>query len=426
MLESRLLNPVQSPNREEVESLCSELTRLKKEYLQRASRGTPEKLARDHIHQLHDKIGVAQEELLTQIEQLAESRRSLEIERQRYFELFEHALDPSFVTDRLGVIQDVNLAARALLGAEMATVRGKPLALFVDRDTVTAFRSATNALATRDTTEAVLRIGDRKASYRWVRLVGRRTSSPHRMLWVGRDCEPALPPKMVDAEISIVREVAPSLGGLEDPTGMLSQAAAVLRDMKRPDMSADDRLSSVALLEELFAAQAGLLATLLDFARVVTDRIVLDEARVDLGDIVGLVGRAVEGAAADAGLTLTLAVKRGLHVRADEVRLTQIVLNLLSNAIRHTPRGGTVQVATREEGGRVALSVRDSGVGLDGEAVSRIADGRGAPSDEGGAGGLGVGLCLTKRLVEAHGGELRVTSEGLGKGAHFEVLLPAV
>jgi CheY-like chemotaxis protein len=115
-----------------------------------------------------------------------------------------------------------------------------------------------------------------------------------------------------------------------------------------------------------------------------------------------------------------------VRVEGDIHRLTQIATNLLNNAARYTPDGGRISLEVSVEGGRAALRVRDNGRGIEPAMLERIFDmfvqGR-APLKRSGA-GLGIGLALSRRLAELHGGALEAHSAGPGKGAEFTLRLP--
>ena len=105
---------------------------------------------------------------------------------------------------------------------------------------------------------------------------------------------------------------------------------------------------------------------------------------------------------------------------ADPVRIRSVLANLLSNAIRHTPSGGSVIVSARRSGDKVSIAVRDTGEGIPEEVRSRVFDrfvkGPGSP-------GAGLGLAIAKDIVTAHGGSIDLTSE-VGKGTEVRVTLP--
>ena len=117
---------------------------------------------------------------------------------------------------------------------------------------------------------------------------------------------------------------------------------------------------------------------------------------------------------------------RPLAVRADPVRLAQVLDNLVGNALRYTPPAATLNSAWGSAGKDVVISVRDDGPGLTPEQAARVFERfyRADPSRSRDAGGSGLGLAITRSLVEAMGGSVSVTSEGPGQGATFTVRLP--
>jgi signal transduction histidine kinase len=116
-----------------------------------------------------------------------------------------------------------------------------------------------------------------------------------------------------------------------------------------------------------------------------------------------------------------------VYLEADRARISQIVINLVLNALKYTPPGGRIEVELKPATGGVEISVRDSGVGVPPQHLETIFDAfnRGSAKPDDGTEGLGLGLTIVKSLVELHGGAIRAASEGLGKGSQFVVWLPA-
>jgi signal transduction histidine kinase len=111
-----------------------------------------------------------------------------------------------------------------------------------------------------------------------------------------------------------------------------------------------------------------------------------------------------------------------VYVRADAVRLRQVFANLLDNALKFTPPGGSVVIAARREPEGVVVRFRDSGIGIDGAELPRIWDRLYRVEKSRGHEGLGLGLSLVKAIVQAHGGSVEASSEP-GQGAEFRVIL---
>ncbi|MDB5793014.1 MAG: sensor histidine kinase [Massilia sp.] len=166
---------------------------------------------------------------------------------------------------------------------------------------------------------------------------------------------------------------------------------------------------------------------LLDVSRVTRGLVVIDQQRIDLREILA---QAVEQ------VTPLLQARRHqlevppqaqpLAVRGDAKRLIQVLANLLNNAVKYTPPGGRIDVETGIEGSCALVSVSDNGIGMSEELITRAFElfaqaERGSDRTQG---GLGIGLAVVKRLVELHGGSIRVHSDGPGQGSRFTVSLP--
>jgi PAS domain S-box-containing protein len=165
---------------------------------------------------------------------------------------------------------------------------------------------------------------------------------------------------------------------------------------------------------------------MLDIARVTRGTLSIERSIVDLTEVVA---RAVEIAKA-AGVHHKLDVqlpKEPLLVSGDSARLTQVVANLLTNATRFTPAGGSIWLKAWREGGQIVLTVRDTGRGVPAGQLESIfgmfVQGKEAVHRVGG--GLGVGLALARRIAEMHDGTVEAKSEGEGKGSEFILRLPA-
>jgi PAS domain S-box-containing protein len=166
---------------------------------------------------------------------------------------------------------------------------------------------------------------------------------------------------------------------------------------------------------------------LLDVTRISRGKIDLQRGRVDLREIVRRTCDDRRSEFDGSGVVLRVEHHAGpLWVDADPTRIAQVVGNLLHNAVKFTPAGGTVAVSLAARQGRAELSVRDDGIGMDPAQVERMFEPF-AQADHGlarSSGGLGLGLALVRALVELHGGSVRARSEGVGRGAEFVVSLP--
>jgi CheY-like chemotaxis protein len=126
-------------------------------------------------------------------------------------------------------------------------------------------------------------------------------------------------------------------------------------------------------------------------------------------------------------LTVTLPPEP-VYLRADLLRLSQVLTNLLTNAAKYTDRGGDIWLTVERQGGEVVVRVKDTGVGIPAEKLPGLFQmffqvDRALERSQG---GLGIGLSLVRRLVELHGGSVKAHSAGSGQGSEFTVLLPAL
>lgn len=171
-----------------------------------------------------------------------------------------------------------------------------------------------------------------------------------------------------------------------------------------------------------------LVEDLMDVARIGKGKLQLQRELVRVGE---LVQRAAELSAplfAKAGQTLHQVAEHDCLIDGDVVRLTQVFVNLLNNASKYTPQGGTVWITYGRDASGVRVVVRDTGIGLEPERLAQVFDmfSQVETAMERAQGGVGIGLGLVKGLVQLHGGTVHAESEGLGHGAQFIVTLPGV
>src|SRR6266403_1789880 len=209
---------------------------------------------------------------------------------------------------------------------------------------------------------------------------------------------------------------------LRNPLSAIGSAVAVLERLRVDDLRGTRATQIIARQTQHLAR---LMDDLLDVGRVVTGKIVLEPRAMDL---LAAARRAVATLRA-AGVTERHDVSvdgRPVWVTGDATRLEQVVTNLVSNALKFTPAGGTIRVWVGVEGGEALLRVSDSGVGMSPDLLPRIFDlfVQGDQPPERASGGLGIGLTLVRQLVELHGGRVKARSAGPGQGSVFTIRLP--
>jgi PAS domain S-box-containing protein len=191
--------------------------------------------------------------------------------------------------------------------------------------------------------------------------------------------------------------------------------------------SADNCERERTVIERQVNHLTRLVDDLLDVSRIARGKIELKEEIVETSEVVA---RAIEMASPlleQRTHTLSVQVpRRGLAVEGDATRLSQVVSNLLTNAAKYTPPGGHIMIRATEEAGDVVLRVRDTGIGIAPDVLSRIFDPfvQERQTIDRARGGLGLGLTIVRNLIERHGGTVSVHSDGPGLGSEFVVRLP--
>jgi signal transduction histidine kinase len=194
----------------------------------------------------------------------------------------------------------------------------------------------------------------------------------------------------------------------------------------------DGVLPASSLTFEQVAAEAERLSRLVDdlqeLSRVESGAVVLDLGPVSLSELVGTARKRLEQTYSAKGVSLTIDLPATLPpVHADTDRLLQVLTNLLHNALQYTPSGGRVSLSGETRGHEVVVSVADTGIGIPLEHLPHIFE-RFYRVDKSrsrqAGGGSGIGLTISKHLVEAHGGRIWVESAGEGQGSTFSFTLP--
>ncbi len=197
--------------------------------------------------------------------------------------------------------------------------------------------------------------------------------------------------------------------------------------LQRPNVESQTIADGLKVIERNARAQTQLLGDLLDANQMMSGKLSLAFEPMDLNDAVRATLDSMRVTIATRKINIESRLAEGaLPVMGDSGRLQQIVSNLLSNALKFTPAEGLVTVTTRFDDDAVYCQVKDSGEGIAADFLPHIFE-KFRQADVGSArrfAGLGLGLAITKQLVESHGGSISVSSEGRGKGAMFTVRLP--
>jgi len=209
---------------------------------------------------------------------------------------------------------------------------------------------------------------------------------------------------------------------LRTPLTPIRMAASMLDEMRIADLP---RMR--AIIERQVLHITRLLVDVLEVSRVGIGKMRLSRETLDVADIVE---QAIDTClpamdARDQHLRTSLP-QDALMIHGDPVRLAQVLVNLLDNASKYTPTGGDVELSVATSGNELIVTVTDSGIGLTPGTLSTmfepfVQDPQAIAFN---AGGLGIGLTVVRELVEAHGGTVSASSDGLGAGSRFTVLIP--
>jgi PAS domain S-box-containing protein len=199
--------------------------------------------------------------------------------------------------------------------------------------------------------------------------------------------------------------------------------------LSRNNVTNEDYTQAVEAISRNARAQAKLIEDLLDMSRIINGKIRLDMQNVKLSEVIREAMAGVQLTALSKGIELETELDPNTiesSVLGDRTRLQQALWNLLTNALKFTPRGGRVRVSLRQAASHLELSVSDTGRGISPDVLPRVFDRfwQEEASITRKHGGLGLGLAIVKQLVELHGGTVRAMSPGEGMGATFVISLP--
>jgi PAS domain S-box-containing protein len=211
---------------------------------------------------------------------------------------------------------------------------------------------------------------------------------------------------------------------LRNPLGPVSNAAQIISRLNTDPQIA----GPLQIISRQIAVLTRLVDDLMDVSRLERGKVELSLRRTDLHSLLRDAAQCVGKAAAARKLKLETILPEGpLFVNIDENRFQQVVLNLLGNAIKYTPEGGSIWVKTMQEANEIVVKIQDTGIGIAPDMVARIFElfTQAPIATDKVPDGLGVGLAVVRQIVELHGGSVQARSAGMGKGSEFTVRIPA-
>jgi PAS domain S-box-containing protein len=213
---------------------------------------------------------------------------------------------------------------------------------------------------------------------------------------------------------------------LRNPLAAISNAIRLNRE---PDLPADERQWIGQMLQRQTDQLGHLIDDLLDVARITRSKIELRKENVSLTDVANRTLDTLRPQLQRSRQRLTLDFpSQPVWANADASRLEQVLVNLITNAIKYTKEEGQIWIKIVREENDAVIAVKDTGIGIAPEMLPRVFE-LFAQAEQGldrSRGGLGIGLTLVRRIVDLHGGSVHVASPGVGMGSEFTVRLPAV
>ena len=368
-----------------------------------------------------------------------EELKALRGSERQYRRLFEAAKDGILILNAIsGQIEDVNPFLVTLLGYSREEFMGKKLWEVGPFKDVAASKTAFEELRTKE----YIRYEDLPLQARDGQLVSVEfvsnvypVNGDHVIQCNIRDI--TIRKQMVD-ELRRAKDEAEQSN--EAKTRFISMLSHELRTPLNPLMMLihawrkekllpPEFLPDLEIMQRCVEIQAKLIDDLLDVTAISRGKIELEFAPQDIHELLRYTVEVVQLQIDKKQLRVVMSLQaKDSTVLTDFTRLAQVLWNLIKNAVKFTPVGGTITLSTANEGSKIRVGIGDTGVGIPIEAMEGIFDAfeQGTHGGAHGAGGLGLGLTIAKSLIELLGGTIAVQSEGSGKGSLFTIMLETV
>jgi PAS domain S-box-containing protein len=363
--------------------------------------------------------------------------KALAASERNYRELFNATNEGIFIHDDTGHVLDVNDRGCAMFGFAVVEARRSILvelspgeSPYTERDAIERFRrSISEGPQVFDWRS---RRGDGSAFWSEIALRAFRVNGEVRVIASVRDVtdrkcagleRERLMAELQDANRAKDEFMAVLSHELRTPLAAIQASIDLL--LRLPTLDDSRARSALRIIERNVKLQTRFVNDLLDMSRLMRGKLTVERAPIRLGEVVQSAAETCRADAARAEVTLETRADAGLWADADAMRIQQMVINLVDNAIKFTPKGGRITVSVAAKQGRGYVVVEDTGVGIARDRLSDIFEmfrqgevaARRAP-------GLGIGLALVKSIVDLHGFQVWAESDGPGCGSRFIVELP--
>jgi signal transduction histidine kinase len=391
--------------------------------------------------QAHDHLRGQNEQLVAENEHLREALQTLELTIDRFADHYDLAPFGYLTLDRTGAIREINQAACALLGIDRFLALGILLRTrlpVADRPVLARHLGTCRRRGVATSRLSVRRQDDSLVA---VELISRLASSD-RLEYFPTAIIESQQEREHEGELEREGLLEATRAALEHGAARTELLAMVSHELRTPLMPL---LTAVGALEERVgedpdarnfcqiirrsvAAQGRLIEDLVDVTRINRGKMTLHMKPTQVHGLVTAALEAIQPSLQAKALRVTVALEAGRHlVDGDPMRLGQVFANLIGNAVKFTPAGGEITVRSWESADTVAVEVSDSGIGIAPASLPHLfRPFEQAHRPPGSEGGLGLGLTISKGIIELHNGRISAASGGPGQGARFVVELPAL
>ena len=371
------------------------------------------------------------------ISQRIRIEKALAASERNYRELFNATNDGIFIHDDTGRVLDVNERACAMFGFAALEAHRVPLVElspgeppYTQRDAIERFRCA--IAEGPQVFDWQSRRADGTAFWSEVALRAFRVDGEVRVIASVRDVterkRAAFERERLMAELEAAGRAKDEFMAVlshELRTPLAAIQASIDLLLRLPTLDEPRAMSALRIIDRNVKLQTRFVNDLLDMSRLMRGKLTIERAPIRLGEVVLSAAETCRADATRAEVTLEARAEAGLWVDADATRIQQMIINLIDNAIKFTPKGGRITVSVNAKQGHGYVIVEDTGVGIARDRLSDIFEmfrqgevaARRAP-------GLGIGLALVKSIVDLHGCQVWAESAGPGCGSRFIVELP--